>query len=103
MIDTVKFFKGCKEVLSLAHAHVQSTVAHDVNIHNAEGLILRNRITVHDIASNNGIIVGNVETIIHEHLLFKKVCLVSLPLKVLCSGPVSIKCCMNFLHNLKSV
>jgi hypothetical protein len=30
-------------------------------------------ITVNDIASNSDVIVGSVETIIHEHLLLKKV------------------------------
>jgi hypothetical protein len=29
---------------------------------------------LHDIASSSGIHVGSVATIIHEHLLFKKVC-----------------------------
>lgn len=28
-----------------------------------------------DIASKSGVSAGSVETIIHEHLLFKKVCL----------------------------
>jgi hypothetical protein len=37
--DTAKFSKSCKEVSNLPHAHVQWTVACDVNINNAKGLI----------------------------------------------------------------
>jgi hypothetical protein len=40
-----------------------------------EELILRNRqITICDITSNSGITVRSVETIVLEHLFFKKVC-----------------------------
>jgi hypothetical protein len=56
-------------------AHMQLTAVTDVNIHHIEELILENRrIAVRDIASEVCISVGSVETIIHEHLLFKKVC-----------------------------
>jgi hypothetical protein len=43
-----------------------------MNIPCVEELIVRSRqITVYDIASNSGISVESVETIIHEHLLFE--------------------------------
>jgi hypothetical protein len=43
----------------------------DVNFLCVTKLKLRKRlITAHDIASNSGISVGNVETLIHEYLLF---------------------------------
>jgi hypothetical protein len=61
-------------VFNLPHAHVQPAAVHSVNICCIEELILGNRrITVDDIASNSGTNDGCVETIIHEHLLHKKV------------------------------
>jgi hypothetical protein len=53
---------------------LQLTAVSDVNICHDEELIFGNRqITVCDIASNSSISIGSVETIIHEHLLLKKV------------------------------
>jgi hypothetical protein len=67
-------FEGCKEILNLLHAHVQPTALCNVNICCIKELILRKRqSTVCDIASNNGITVGSVETVVHEHLFFKEV------------------------------
>jgi hypothetical protein len=54
---------------------VQPTAVTDVNIHHVKELILENRQTaVCVVASEVCLSVGSVETIIHEHLLFKKVC-----------------------------
>jgi hypothetical protein len=47
-----KLSDGHKEVLNLLHAHIQPTA-------------------VHGIAPSSGISIGSVETIIHEHFLFK--------------------------------
>jgi hypothetical protein len=70
-----KFSEGCKKVLNLPHAHVLPKAVCDMNIHHTEEMNLGNRwITVHDIASGSGVSVRSVETVIHEHLLFKKVC-----------------------------
>jgi L-lactate permease len=68
------FCTGCKIISNLLHAYFQSTAAYNVNNHRVEELILRSRlITVRGIASSSRISTGNVETIIHEHVLFKKV------------------------------
>jgi hypothetical protein len=70
-----KFCDDHKEVSNLLHANIQPTAVHDVNIRLVERLILGNRqITVCNIAYNSTISVLSVETIFHEHLLFKKVC-----------------------------
>jgi hypothetical protein len=70
-----KFSEGHEEVLNLLHAHVQPTPVCDVNIRSIKELILgKRRITVHDISSYSDIRVGSLETIIHEHMFFKKVC-----------------------------
>lgn len=60
--------EGHKEVLNLPHVHIHPTAVCDVNICSIEQLIVGNKqITVHDIATNSGIRIGSVETIIHEH------------------------------------
>jgi hypothetical protein len=70
-----KFSEGCKEVLNLPYAQVLPKTVCNVNINNTEEMNQGNRrITVYDIVSNIGISVRSVETVIHEHLLFKKVC-----------------------------
>jgi hypothetical protein len=51
-----------------------------VKVRHVEELILENRlITVRDIASNNGMSVGNVETYVYQHLWFKEACAQGLP------------------------
>lgn len=50
------------------------SAVHDVNISCVELISRNGQITVHDVASNCGISVENFETIIHEHMLFKKMC-----------------------------
>jgi hypothetical protein len=56
------------------HVHVQRKAVFSMNSHCVRELILGNRwIAVYDNASNSGIRVGRVETVIHEHL-FKRVC-----------------------------
>lgn len=50
--DWYSKFDGHKEVLNLLYAHIQPTA-------------------VQDIASNSGVSIGSVETIIHEHLSCK--------------------------------
>lgn len=63
-----KFSEGHEEVWNLPHVYVQPVAVHDVN--SSEELILGNRrITVHNIASNSGMSVESVETIIYERLL----------------------------------
>jgi hypothetical protein len=63
-----KFSEG-HEVWNVPHIYVQPVAVRDVN--SSEELIFGNiRITEHDIASNSGMSVGSVETIIYEHLLF---------------------------------
>jgi hypothetical protein len=70
----LRFSESYREVFNVFSAHFQLASVHDVNISCVE-LILRNRrTTVHDVASNCGISVENFEKIIHEHILFKKVC-----------------------------
>jgi hypothetical protein len=60
--------EGHKEVLNLSHILVHPTAVFYVNICNIRQLIVGNKqITLHDIASNSGICVGSVVTIIHEH------------------------------------
>jgi hypothetical protein len=71
-----KFSEVCKEVLNVPHVHVQPTSVCNVKVCFVEGLILGDRrIAVCDTATNSGISVGSVETIIHGHLLFKNVCI----------------------------
>jgi hypothetical protein len=70
-IVTVKFSEDRKEDSNLLHAHVQPTSVCHVNIHHVKELILGNTlITVRHNDLNSGI---SVETIIYEHLVFKKV------------------------------
>jgi hypothetical protein len=71
-----------EETLPHASFWMQPTVVWDVNIRWVEELILegekkkkkkkKKRIIVYHIASNSGISVGSIETIIDEHSLFKK-------------------------------
>jgi hypothetical protein len=63
-----KFSDGCKKVSNLPHTLMFSQQLYV--IHHIKDLILGNR----NIASNSGVSAGSVETIIHEHLLFKEVC-----------------------------
>jgi histone-lysine N-methyltransferase SETMAR len=70
-----KFPEDREQVANRQHAHVQPTAVTDVNIRRVEELILESRrIAVPNIASKVRASAGSVETIIHEHLLFKKVC-----------------------------
>jgi hypothetical protein len=69
-----KFSEDCTEVSNLPHAHVQPTAVRNINIRDAEELILGNkRSTVCDTASNSGTSVGSAETIIHELISMKYV------------------------------
>jgi hypothetical protein len=71
-----KFSEGSKEIANLLHVHILSTAVCCVNICLVKELILGNRqITVCSTAFTSGICVRSVETVIHEHLLFKKVCM----------------------------
>jgi hypothetical protein len=68
------FCEGREQVANRQHAQVQLIAVTDVNIRRVEVLILeRRRIAVRDIASKVCASAGNVETMKHEHLLFKKV------------------------------
>jgi hypothetical protein len=77
---SLNFSEGRKGVSKRPHAHVLPTALRDVIIRRVEELIFGNRqITVRDIASSSDIIVGIVEIIIHENLLFKEVCVRRVP------------------------
>jgi hypothetical protein len=71
----MKFSEGHREISDLLHAHIEPEAVCDVNICCVKELILGSRqITACDIAFSSGISVGNVEAVIHEYLLLKKVC-----------------------------
>jgi hypothetical protein len=68
LISTISFLKAIKK--SRSYCLLTLNKQHRIN-----KLSLGNRkITLCDIAPNSGVSVGNVETIIQEHLLLKKVC-----------------------------
>jgi histone-lysine N-methyltransferase SETMAR len=70
-----QFREGRELVTNEAHGHIRPTAVTPVNIARVEQVILQNRqVTVRDIAAEVNISVGSVETIIHEHLRFRKVC-----------------------------
>jgi (2Fe-2S) ferredoxin len=69
------YSEGHKEVSDLLYARLQPTDVHNVNIQQVKELILgMGQIAEHNIASNSGVSVRSVETIIQEHLVGKKVC-----------------------------
>jgi hypothetical protein len=72
----IHFLKAARErVASRPHGHVQPTAVTDANIRPMEKLTFeKRRLKVCDIASKVCISAWSVETIIHENVLFKKVC-----------------------------
>ena len=70
-----QFREGRELVTNEAHGHIRPTAVTPVNIARIEQMILENRrVTVRDIAAEVNISVGSVETIIHDHLRFRKIC-----------------------------
>jgi hypothetical protein len=61
-----KFPEGHNEVPNLTHAQVLPTAVRNIDIcHSEEPIFRKRRLTVHDTASNSGISVRSVQTIIH--------------------------------------
>jgi hypothetical protein len=64
-----KFSEGSKEILNLLNVQIQSTAICCMNICLVEELILGNRrIAVRGTASDSGICIRSVETVIHERV-----------------------------------
>lgn len=67
-----KFSEGRPQVANQTHGHIQPTAVTDVNIRRIEELNLENRrINVGFMASKVCVNTESVETIIHEHIMFK--------------------------------
>lgn len=80
-----RFSESHEQVTNWPHGYVQRTAVTDMNIHHIEELILENRrIKVCDTASKVCTSAGSVKTVIHEHLLLKKVCAQCVPKMQMC-------------------
>jgi hypothetical protein len=91
--------EGRTEVSNLLNAHTQLTAVCAVNICHTEEVILGTGELQCDAASNSGKSVRSVEIVIHEHLLFKKVCAQSIPTTLTFDqGAKSVAGSAKYLH-----